>query len=233
MRSICFLTDSAETDSVVMRELERRGSRVDAWIAGRSVEDVRIEHNLYVVASPAVADFAALVALRGGRTLNDATAMQRIRNKVWTDKFLRDRGVPIPESYLANAAGLEAILEDGKALVIKTIEGAGVRVARNTEALLAAAGEECVYAQEFKSGGSKRTVYVAGDEAFAPQTMATEVRDVALRTGQILGLEIYTVDIIEAQDGLWVVGVNGFRGFRGVPEMAPAVASLIERRARA
>lgn len=232
MRSICFLTDSVETDFVVMHELERRGWRVDASTGRSSSDDVRIEHDLYVVASSAVADFAALMAARGGRTLNDAMAMQRIRNNVWTDKFLRDQGMPIPESYLANAAGLEAILEDGKTLIIKAIEGTGVRVARNTDELLAAAGEACVYAQELKDGGSKRTIYVAGGEAFTPETVTTEVRDVALRTGELLGLEVYAVDMIEAQDGLWIVDVNGFRGFRALPEMVAAVADFIDRRAR-
>ena len=37
--------------------------------------------------------------------------------------------------------------------------------------------------------------------------------------------------MIESGDGLWVVDVNGFPGFKGLPGVVPALASYIDRRA--
>lgn len=191
---------------------------------------------------------ATLIATNGGRTLNDAAAVQRIRNKVFVDKFLRDRGVPVPESYLAGAAALEAVIDERGPLIVKPIagrHGVGVRVVHDGPTLYLAARGAAVYAQEFKNGdGFDRKIYVAGDRVWAsrkvfspdesylrdaePFEATPEMRAIALRIGELLGLEIYGVDMIESDDGLWVVDVNGFPGFKGVPGAATVIADYID-----
>ncbi|HEX9162149.1 MAG TPA: ATP-grasp domain-containing protein [Thermoanaerobaculia bacterium] len=263
MKRICFLMEFRGDGYVhpviseVMRDLERRGWHVDARITENeplSIEDLRVEHDLYVLksSSPMTDQVAALIAANGGRTLNDIAAVQRIRNKIWVDKFLRDRGIPIPESYLGRATDLQSVLEQRGALIIKPIggrHGVGVRLVRDVRGLHEASHGDGVYAQEFKSGdGFDRKIYVAGGEVWAskkafasgasymanaqPVRLTPEMRSVALRIGQLLGLEIYGIDMIESEDGLWVVDVNGFPGFKGLSGVEPVLASYIDRRAR-
>lgn len=262
MKRICFLMEFRGAGYVhpviskVMLELQGRGWHVDARITENealSIEDFCVEYDLYVLksSSPMTDQLAALIAANGGRTLNDIAAVQRIRNKISVDKFLRDRGIPIPESYIGGAAQLEAVLEERGPLIVKPIggrHGVGIRIVRNAEELGQAASGDGVYAQEFKSGdGFDRKIYVIGGEpwaskkAFAPAAsyleearpvgLTKEMRAVALRVGELLGLEIYGVDMIESGDGLWVVDVNGFPGFKGLPGVVPALASYIDRRA--
>ena len=263
MKRICFLMEFRGAGYVhpvisnVMRELEGRGWHVDTRITEnepRSIEDFRVEYDLYVLksSSPMTDQLAALIAACGGRTLNDIAAVQRIRNKISVDKFLRDRGIPIPESYIGGAAQLEAVLEERGPLIIKPIvgrHGVGIRLVRDAEELRQAASGDGVYAQEFKRGdGFDRKIYVIGGEAWAskkafapassyledaqPVRLTKEMRAVALRVGEILGLEIYGVDMIESDDGLWVIDVNGFPGFKGLPGVEPALTSYIDCRAR-
>jgi ribosomal protein S6--L-glutamate ligase len=263
MRRICFLVEFRGPGNVhpviskVMRELEWRGWSVDARVTedeARSIEDFRIEYDLYVLksSSPMTDQFATLIAANGGHTLNDSAAVQRIRNRIAVDKFLRDRGIPIPESYVGGAAQLETVLEERGPLIIKPIgerQGLGVRLVHTAEELRQAAQGDGVYAQEFKRGaGFDRKIYVIGGEPWAskkrftpagrylknaqPVRLTPEMRTIAVRVGELLGLEIYGVDMIESDDGLWVVDVDGFPGFNGLPGIEPALASYIDRRAR-
>jgi ribosomal protein S6--L-glutamate ligase len=262
MKGICFLMDFRGADYVhpiiskVMRDLQGRGWHVDARFTEQetpSIEDFRVGYDLYVLKSTSLMtdQLAALIAAKGGRTLNDAAALQRIRNKVSVDKFLRDRGIPIPESYIGDAEQLEAVLEERGPLILKPIggsHGVGVRLVHGAEELRQAASGDGVYAQEYKKGdGFDRKIYVIGSEpwaskkAFSPGSsylqdaqavrLTDEMRSVALRVGVLLGLEIYGVDMIESGDGLWVIDVNGFPGFKGLEGVEPALTRYIERRA--
>jgi ribosomal protein S6--L-glutamate ligase len=241
--------------SGVIRELERLGFHVDARITEGEpwpVDEMTIDYDLYVLksSSPMTDQLASLIGRRGGRTLNDIRAVQRIRNKVWVDKVLRDDGLPVPPSYLGSFARLAPVVAERGPLILKPIagrHGKGVRVVSDP-AELDAESPEVFYAQEFKKGdGFDRKIYVIGDECWAskkafepgrsyldhaqPVRLTAEIRDVALRAGECLGLEIYGIDMIESDDGLWIVDVNGFPGFKGLPGVEPALVSYIARRA--
>jgi len=96
--------------------------------------------------------------------------------------------------------------------------------------------------------GIDRTLYVAGTRVFLAlkrvdaesgrsellgvTTPNVRARDLALRTGTVLGLEVYGLDAIETPVGLVVVDVNPFPGFRGIPGAAEAISLHLVRRAR-
>jgi ribosomal protein S6--L-glutamate ligase len=52
-------------------------------------------------------------------------------------------------------------------------------------------------------------------------------RELALRVGDIFGLDLYGLDIVETDDGPMVVDVNDFPSFARVPEAINLVASHI------
>ena len=61
-----------------------------------------------------------------------------------------------------------------------------------------------------------------------PCPVSDEVRRIALRCGEVSGLGLYGLDMIEGLDGPVVVDLNYFPSYRGVPEAAPLVADYIE-----
>lgn len=261
-KRICFLMEFRGDGYVhpvmssVVRNLEREGFVVHTRIAedhAWPIDDLRVEYDLYVLksSSPMTDQVASLLAANGARTLNDIAAIQCIRNKVRVDKFLRDRGVPIPPAYLASPHALAEVVRDRGPLILKPIagrHGVGVRVVRDPVELHTENQDELLYAQEFKAGdGFDRKVYVIGSECWAskkvfesgrsflnhaePVRLTPAMRDIAMRTGEILGLDIFGVDMIESSDGLWVVDVNGFPGFKGLPGIDPVISNYIARSA--
>jgi glutathione synthase/RimK-type ligase-like ATP-grasp enzyme len=60
-----------------------------------------------------------------------------------------------------------------------------------------------------------------------------QVREIALRCGEAMGLSLYGLDVIESPDGPVVVDVNYFPGYKGVPGAAAAIADHIDHAARA
>ena len=65
-----------------------------------------------------------------------------------------------------------------------------------------------------------------------PVPVSEEVRRIALRCGEVCGLGLYGLDIIESPHGPFVVDVNYFPGYKGVPDVAPLIADYIDGYAR-
>jgi len=49
----------------------------------------------------------------------------------------------------------------------------------------------------------------------------------ARRVGQLFGLDLYGVDVIETPQGLFLVDINDFPSFYGVPRKVAAIAEYI------
>ena len=106
-----------------------------------------------------------------------------------------------------------------------------------------------VVVQRYVPGpGEDLKVYVVADEVFAlrkpfaadsftrpgrPVPVPRPVRDAAMRARAAFGLDLFGVDVIESPDGPVVVDVNYFPGYKGVPDVAPRIAAVIEAQAEA
>jgi len=64
----------------------------------------------------------------------------------------------------------------------------------------------------------------AAQRPFAPEPM---LGDLALAVGRVLGLEIYGVDFVVGETGPLIVDVNGFPGFKGVPDAARLIGDYL------
>jgi ribosomal protein S6--L-glutamate ligase len=196
----------------------------------------------------------AMISTLGGRMINRFEAIQRIKNKVEVNKLLADAGVPIPDSFLTgDREKLKGVLAERGPLIVKPYagrHGLGVTVVRTDADIdaLELDGDD-LYAQLFKQGdGYDRKTYMVGEQAFASKKAFTpgesflkhaeameiteEMRDIALKCGEVVGLQVYGVDMIEAEDGLWVIDVNGFPGFKGLPGIDAMLADYLYEAAR-
>ena len=170
------------------------------------------------------------------------------QNKIIVSRLLREGGVPAPRTWVTGDFSLLSDLASKSSLIIKPYmghRGAGIVKIDNPDQLKAhTAPDYPVIVQDFKPGsGEDLKVYVVGDQVFGvqkpfsemsfavpgrPVPISDEVREISLRVGTVCGLGLYGLDIIESADGPFVVDVNYFPGYKGVPNAAPMIADYID-----
>ncbi|MGH9014753.1 MAG: ATP-grasp domain-containing protein [Acidimicrobiia bacterium] len=191
---------------------------------------------------------AGVLHERGARLLNPYESCVLAQDKVTACRALRAAGVPVPRTFVAaDAARAVCLLGDGP-LVVKPHRGhrgAGVVVIRDERDLrgLVGATGPLVVQDQVPGPGEDLKVYTVGERVFAvrkpfspnsftkfgrPCPVTPEVRDLALRSGNALGLGLFGLDVIESRTGPVVVDVNYFPGYKGVPEVAPLISDYIE-----
>lgn len=227
---------------------------------------VRVEHDLYVLKSGSETALSLAGALhhQGAAIMNPYPAAAALRDKVVSTRMLQAAGVPVPETWVASDARQLVPLLDGGPLIVKPYRGSqgrGVRVVRDAAALAdgaAPGGEEgaLVFAQRFHpadGAGTDLKLYAAGGRAFGvrrvwpprtyedklgqPFEVTPELCEVARRCGAALGVELFGVDVVMSGGRPWVVDMQSFPGFKGVPDaarlLADAVLAAARRAARA
>jgi ribosomal protein S6--L-glutamate ligase len=237
--------------------LERRGFEVQSGIPEEMLlepDGLEAEHDLYLLKSHTELSLsvAGVLDARGARLLNPYRSCIATQNKIVAARRLRAAGVPTPRCWVTGDLALLEPVVAGRPLIIKPYmghRGAGIHVVRNRRELAdvpSPAGP--VLIQEYVEGtGEDLKVYVVGEEVFAvrkpfsassfarpgrPCAVEPDVRDIALRCGQAMGLGLYGIDLSESARGPVVVDLNYFPGYKGVPGAAPLIADYIEAYAR-
>jgi len=156
--------------------------------------------------------------------------------------------VPTPRSWVTGDYRLLEELVRDTPLVLKPYRGhrgAGIHVVHDRAQLAAVArSDDPMIVQEHLPGtGEDVKVYVVGQQVFAvrkefsadsfavpgrPSSVDGELRRIALKCGEALGLGLYGLDVIESPRGPVVVDLNYFPGYKGVPDVAPLIAEYIE-----
>jgi ribosomal protein S6--L-glutamate ligase len=241
----------------VADRLASKGASLETIFAeDRAIDlgDVRVEHDLYVLKSGAdiALAYGALLHDAGAKTVNPFPVTARIRDKVSASQTLAEANIPAPESFVAASPHLFAHLLDGGPIVVKPIRGsrgAGVEVVTNAEALAEADEPGLYFAQRYyEPEGLDDKVYRIGDRLFgvrrpfpartyeeklgAPFDLPPEYVEIADRCADAFGTELFGFDVIRSEGRAWVVDVNAFPGFKGVPEAGTLLADYILAAAR-
>ncbi|MGH7490815.1 MAG: ATP-grasp domain-containing protein [bacterium] len=243
--------------SEVYEILGQRGYRIAIGIPEEMViqhEFLNVRHDLYILKSHTELSLslAGILDAQGARLLNPYLCCLTTQNKIVTSQRLRAAGVPTPRCWVTGElTRLRSIAEMGP-LIIKPYlghRGTGIHIVHHPDELAAVPPpERPVLIQEYVKGpGEDLKVYVVGDNVFAvrkpfsaesfaiagrPCAVSAEVRDIALRCGQALGLGLYGLDVIESSKGPVVVDLNFFPGYKGVPNAAAFIAEYIDDYAR-
>jgi ribosomal protein S6--L-glutamate ligase len=189
--------------------------------------------------------------LHGTRLLNSYRSCMLTQNKIVAARLQHAAGIPTPPCWVTGDLTLLRDLAAERPLIIKPYlghRGAGLRIVRKPADLDGLPVPDTpVLIQEYMPGRREHLkVYVVGGNVFAvrkrfsadsftqpgrPCRVSTEVREIALRCGQAFGLGLYGLDIVESARGLWVVDLNTFPGYKGVPGVAPLIADFIAQAA--
>jgi len=238
----------------VFELLRRRRFRVDAGIAEETVvqaDRVQITHDLYVLKSHTELSLSLAGALdtQGARLLNPHASCIATQNKIVASRRLRAAGVPVPRTWVTGDLDLLRRIAAETPLIVKPYlghRGAGIHLVRKPSDLRDLSPEDGpIMAQEYVVGqGEDVKLYVVGDNVFAvrkpfsptsftvpgrPCAVDSDLRAIALRCGEALGLGLYGLDVMEGAGGPVVVDLNYFPGYKGVPDVAPLIADYIER----
>ena len=236
----------------VTRRLRERAVAVDVVYPEERLLDlghVAIERDLYVIKSgtEAALAYAALLHDAGARMVNSFHVTSRIRDKILASRTLLAAGIPSPESFVATtSASFAPVLEDGPIVVkpIRGSRGAGVTVVERSEALDSIASDGLLFAQRYYApDGLDNKIYVVGGRAFGvrrkwPATtyeeklgerfeVTGEFADLADACASAFGTDLFGFDIVQSGGRSYVVDVNAFPGFKGVPEAAELIADYL------
>ncbi len=233
--------------------LSEKGASVDMLYPEDDLIDlarVRVAYDLYVYKSGTETAFAlaGILNAAGAQILNPYSVVAAMKDKFIASKILEAARIPLPEAYMAAEAGQLAGLLDGGALVVKPFwgsQGRGVQVIRNLEELdRIETGQGPIFAQRYhEPDGRDRKIYCIGGKLFGVMrifpartyeeklgevfTLTDEMRDITERAGRAFGIDLFGLDIILSDGRPYVVDINTFPGFKGVPEAARLLADYI------
>jgi ribosomal protein S6--L-glutamate ligase len=236
------------------RLLAERGAAIEQIVPEDRLIDVckiKVEYDLYILKSGSEAAMALAWALdlEGARILNPYPAVAMMKDKIIATRRLQREGVPLPATYIAESAERFADLLDEGPLVIKPYrggsQGRGVRIVRERSELNDMESAGVLFAQRYhQPDGRDRKIYRIGDHVFGvmrvwppktyedklgePFEVSPEMREITLGCGRAFGVDLYGIDIVLSEGASYVVDINTFPGFKGVPDAARLLADYIE-----
>jgi ribosomal protein S6--L-glutamate ligase len=184
----------------------------------------------------------------GAETFGTWAAVQRVRNKVRCVLLLRERGLPVPETFLAGRPADLMRLEPALfPLILKPFQGdnsRGIKLVRTHEELASVEWREAiVLAQRYvEAGGVDVKVYVAGENLWAvrrPSPLTNgdgrpvrvpvddRLEEIARECTAAFDLPLLGIDLVEGPDGPLIVDVNEFPNYTGVEEAPDAIGRLL------
>lgn len=186
---------------------------------------------------------------------NSWQAIAAVRNKALAAQILARRGVPMPRTFIADQpVSLREVPRGCFPLLLKPHLGdnsRGIVLVHDPSELDDVTWlHGMVLAQQFVDNGSlDLKLYAVGDRVWAvrrmsplvtgelhPEAEAAEVTpallDLAKVCGDVFGLELYGIDVLETPAGPLVVDVNDFPNYTGVREAPAAIGTLLGARLR-
>jgi ribosomal protein S6--L-glutamate ligase len=186
-------------------------------------------------------------------TINNSRSIRLVRDKTVTTVYAHTHGLPTPLTYfVAHPELLRQIPVEDYPLVVKPTNGSSCRGIYRVDSpadletlKIAEANASFFLAQQYlENRGFDIKLYVVGTEVFAvskrsplhPEIavekrlipVTAELRNLALNVGQLFGLDIYGLDVVETTRGPMVVDINDFPSFGHVPQAIRLVSSYIE-----
>jgi ribosomal protein S6--L-glutamate ligase len=234
--------------------LQSRGVAVETIYPEDSRFDVaRVEADcdLYLLKSgtETALSLAGVLHMAGAKIINPYPTVVAMRDKIISTKMLQSANVPLPETWFASKPEhLAGLLKEGQ-IVVKPFwaasQGRGVQIVRTEDELATVTGEDgVIFAQRYyQPDGRDHKLYVIGDRVFGvrrvwpPKTLEDklgepfdvpdEVHEIALGCGRAFGVGLYGADLITSGGKPYIVDINTFPGFKGVPNAAGLLANYV------
>lgn len=240
---------------VIADQLEQWGHQIEVlqpYAAVTSLTDLSLRnYDAYVLKT--VSDGPGLTILEAAEavgipTINNSRAIRLVRDKAVAVAFAQARGLPVPVTYfVGHPRALVRVPEEVYPVVVKPSNGTSmqdIHLVRTPEEMSQLTLDEHSYylAMHYvENTGYDIKLYVTGQEVHAIMKssplhgvveetevpVTREMLKIARRVGQVFGLDLYGVDVLETPQGLIIVDINDFPSFYGVPRKVSSVAEYI------
>ena len=181
-------------------------------------------------------------------TINNSRAIRLIRDKAVAVAFAQAKGLPVPRTYfVGHPRALVKVPHDIYPVVVKPSNGTSlqdIHLVHTPEEMASIKFDEESYylaMRYVENTGFDIKLYVTGQEVHAitkssPLHGAVPEQEIpvtpamlklARRVGQVFGLDLYGVDVLETPQGLMLVDINDFPSFYGVPRKVTDIAEYI------
>lgn len=240
---------------VVADQLAQWGHHIEVlqpYAAVTSLTDLSLtKYDAYVLKTvsegPGLTILEAAEAV-GIPTINNSRAIRLVRDKAVAVAFAQARDLPIPETYfVGHPRALLKLPEHIYPVVVKPSNGTSLQdihlVHSPQEMGRLQVDEHSHYLamRYVENTGYDIKLYVTGQEVHAVMKssplhgeveeievpITREMLRIARRVGQLFGLDLYGVDVLETPQGLMIVDINDFPSFYGVPRKVASVAEYI------
>ncbi len=235
-----------------VRLLKEHGAKVDLIYPDNQTTDlanIHVDHDLYVIKSGSdlSMSMAGSFHAMGAATLNPYPTVANMRNKIIVTRILQAAGIPTPRTFIGNdLKTLVPMLEEGP-LILKPYRGSrglGITILWDASSILDLTLDGPFLAQQYhKPDGPDYKLFNIGDEQFGvrriwpiqkyedklgtPFEVTPELRDLAVRTGQAFDISLYGLDVVMSGGVPYVVDVNKFGSYMGVPDAPRRLADYI------
>ena len=237
----------------VVELLRNWGCQVDIIYPEERVtplSEVRVEHDLYILKSGTELALSLAGALHavGASILNPYPVAATMRDKIASMRILHAAGVSVPETYVTSHPRRLAPLLDAGPLILKPYRGSqgrGVHVIWDADELDDVTCDDGpVFAQRYqKPEGEDHKIYFINGQMFGvkrifPATTYEEkigqpfpitpvLREIGLRCSRAFGVELFGFDVVMSGGRPYVVDIQSFPGFKGVPDAALRLADYL------
>ena len=225
------------------------------------IDNPALNYDLFAVKVSSYSSFhsIAIAEESGIPTINKLDAIKKTHDKIITDIILRKNKIPRPRAYFAES--VETLLDLEYSfnfpMILKPYNGSKNEAlfVNDIEAIRNTKNFDVLYLQEYiPNDGYDRKIYVVGDEVFGilrqsplvksynskedeirkTYKVPEEIKEMALKCGEIFNLDIYGVDFIEnGNETCKVVDINDFPGFRGIEKAGKTIAEYLVNYAKA
>ena len=240
---------------VIADQLKQWGHEIEVlqpYAAVTSLTDLALtNYDAYVLKT--VSDGPGLTILEAAEavgipTINNSRAIRLIRDKAVAVAYAQACGLPVPATYFAgHPRALVDVPQSLYPVVIKPSNGTSlqdIHLVRTPQELATLQLDPRSYylaMRYVENTGYDIKLYVTGQEVHAITKssplhgavqeqeipVSREMLKLARRVGQVFGLDLYGVDVLETEQGLALVDINDFPSFYGVPRKVAAISEYI------
>jgi len=239
-------------------QLEHGGAKVSMMYPEEELfrlDNMSIEADFYLLKSDTELSLsiATVLAALGAKVVNRVAACLTAKDKTLAAATLFHAGIPTPSSYVAYHPQQFDKQINHSPLIFKPnrgYHGAGIKIVGDPTNIPDCQDfPDMVFVQDYLADARKDLkIFAIADKIFGvrktfstnsflhtgePVSLTPEMEETARRCGQAFGLDLYGLDIAETPEADYVVDVNYFPGYRGVPDAATHLVNYIIGAARA
>lgn len=233
--------------------LQRAGAEVECAYAEQLwdlAQLPRAEVVLYKSRSPFWSSLAGALEAQGSLVINSFEATQRTQDKLLAMAYLTRGGLPVPPTWTTLCPKHVGELVGRHPLLLKPRlgqRGEGVRWFGHPHDVdeLNLAETSPVIQEALRPVGPEIKAYGIGKRVYSfekeftpvswmrpggPIELDPKLESLVVRVGEVLGLDLFGVDVLPVESGYQVIDVNVFPGFRGIPEAPQRICELVLER---